>query len=49
MKKLKLDLDRIQVVSFSLEAGARSRGTVNGLSDTGSFVSPTIAFRMATA
>jgi hypothetical protein len=31
MKKLKLDLDQIHVVSFTIEAMKGSRGTVNGL------------------
>lgn len=30
MKKLKLDLDQVQVVSFTVETGGRSVGTVNG-------------------
>ncbi|HET7461073.1 MAG TPA: hypothetical protein VFJ82_07485 [Longimicrobium sp.] len=32
MKKLKLDLDRIQVVSFAVETTKDSAGTVNGFS-----------------
>jgi hypothetical protein len=32
MKKLKLDLDQIQVVSFTMERTKGSRGTVNGFS-----------------
>lgn len=32
MKKLKLDLDQIQVVSFAAETAGRDRGTVNALS-----------------
>ena len=34
MKKLRLDLDHIEVVSFSPETGARSRGTAHGFQDT---------------
>jgi hypothetical protein len=30
MKKLKLDLDQVQVVSFTVETVGRSGGTVNG-------------------
>ena len=30
MKKLKLDLDHIQVISFTMEPTRGSRGTVNG-------------------
>jgi hypothetical protein len=30
MKKLKLNLDQVQVVSFAVEAEGRSGGTVNG-------------------
>ncbi len=32
MKKLKLDLDRIQVESFNVEVAEPSRGTVNAFS-----------------
>lgn len=32
MKKLKLDLDQIQVATFSTHAAPRGRGTVQGLS-----------------
>ncbi|HET6231143.1 MAG TPA: hypothetical protein VFE05_13800 [Longimicrobiaceae bacterium] len=34
MKKLKLDLDQVQVSSFAAEAPELGRGTVNGLSGT---------------
>lgn len=30
MKKLKLDVDQVQVVSFASETAERERGTVNG-------------------
>lgn len=35
MKKLKLELDQVQVISFSPDSMERERGTVNGASDTG--------------
>lgn len=39
MKKLKLDLDQVQVTSFSAETVERGGGTVNGFSDRDTWLS----------
>jgi hypothetical protein len=43
MKKLTLNLDDIQVVSFATKTVARDRGTVDAHSDSGLAVTPILA------